>query len=304
MKKLGTKDLSPYLREEYPFTSHYFFQEAVGGISYNQHYLDEGTGPAIILVHGNPTWSFYYRNLVLQLVSSGYRCIVPDHMGCGFSDKPEDYPYTLERRIMDLERLIEHLGIDRYSFVLHDWGGAIGMGVAGRNPQKVVKMALLNSAAFRSKRIPMLIDSLRMPKIGEILIRGLNAFAGMATHMAVEVPLSPVVKSGFLLPYQTWADRVAVWKFVKDIPMHPSHPSYPSLELVERNLSFLKDKPIGLFWGECDFCFNEHFFKKWLQFFPDAEQHLYLNAGHYVLEDAKREIIKDIHDFLSEGSAR
>lgn len=298
--KLSTKDLSPYLREEYPFTSHYFSQEAVGGVSYNQHYLDEGSGPVIILVHGNPTWSFYYRNLVLQLVSQGYRCIVPDHMGCGLSDKPQDYPYTLERRIVDLERLIHHLGIDRYSLVLHDWGGAIGMGVAGCNPQKVGKIAILNSAAYRSKHIPLSIASLRTPKIGEILIRGFNAFAGMATHMAVEVPLSPVVKSGFLFPYQSWSDRVAVWNFVKDIPMHPSHPSYPSLEIVERNLSLLKDKPIGLFWGERDFCFNEYFLKKWLQFFPDAEQHLYLKAGHYVLEDAKKEIIADILDFFKQ----
>lgn len=297
--KISTKDLSPYLREEYPFTSHYFSQEAVGGVSYNQHYLDEGSGPVVILVHGNPTWSFYYRNLVHKLVSKGFRCIVPDHMGCGFSDKPENYPYTLERRISDLERLIDHLGIKKYSFVLHDWGGAIGMGVAGRNPQKIAKIALLNSAAFRSKRIPLSIACLRLPKIGAILIRGLNVFARMATHMAVEVPLSPVIKSGFLFPYRSWSDRVAVWNFVKDIPMHTSHPSYPSLEIVERNLALLKGKPIGLFWGERDFCFNEYFLKKWLQFFPYAEQHLYLKAGHYVLEDAKKEIIPEIEKFLS-----
>tara|TARA_B100000035_G_scaffold243247_1_gene211727 strand:- start:120 stop:1028 length:909 start_codon:yes stop_codon:yes gene_type:complete len=298
--KLRTKDLSPYLREEYPFSSHYFSQEAVGGVSYNQHYLDEGSGPVIILVHGNPTWSFYYRNLVRQLISKGYRCIVPDHMGCGFSDKPEDYPYTLERRITDLERLIEYLGINRYSCVLHDWGGAIGMGVAGRNSKKVNKIVLLNSAAFRSKHIPLSIASLRTPRIGEILIRGFNAFAGMATHMAVEVPLSRIVKSGYLFPYQSWANRVAVWNFVKDIPMQRSHPSYGSLEIVERNLALLKDKPIGLFWGERDFCFNEYFLKKWLQIFPDAEQHLYLKAGHYVLEDAKKEIIPEIERFLSQ----
>ena len=294
------KDLSPYLREEYPFNSHFFTQNYNEGSQCNQHYIDEGSGPTVVLLHGNPTWSFYYRNLIIHLRSLGFRCIVPDHMGCGLSDKPEDYPYVLKKRISDVERLIEHLGINDYSLVVHDWGGAIGMGLAGRNPEKVNRIAILNSAAFRSKRIPASIAFLRIPVLGKFLIRGLNIFAGMAINMAVKIPLSPVIREGLLFPYSSWADRVAVWNFVKDIPMKASHPSYDTLRAVEKNLSLLKDKPIGLFWGEHDFCFNKYFFKKWVQFFPNAQRSLYSNAGHYVLEDGKKEIIPDIGKFLFE----
>lgn len=292
------KDLSPYLREEYPFSSHFFTQNYKRDLQCNQHYLDEGSGPVVVLLHGNPTWSFYFRNLIIHLRSLGFRCIVPDHIGCGLSDKPEDYPYILERRIADVERLIEHLAIGKFSLVVHDWGGAIGMGLAGKNPEKVNRIAIMNSAAFRSKRIPASIAFLRIPVLGKFLIRGLNMFSGMAINMAVKIPLSPVVKAGLLFPYRSWGNRVAVWNFVKDIPMNASHVSYATLAAIESNLELFKDKRIGLFWGKQDFCFNDYFLKKWLQFFPNAKQHLYKKAGHYVLEDAKKAIIPEIGKFL------
>ena len=298
--KSSIKELSPFVREEYPFSSQYFQQFSDDKSKHNQHYLDEGKGPVVLLIHGNPTWSFYFRNLIPKLVTQGFRCIVPDHMGCGLSDKPANYPYTLERRISDVDRILKHLGILEFNLVVHDWGGAIGLGLAGRMPKRVNTIAILNSAAFRSKHIPLSISFLRIPLLGEFLIRALNIFAIVAINRAAQIPLSPVVKEGLLFPYQTWGERIAIWKFVKDIPMGKKHSSYKTLLDVEKNLSHLKQKKIALFWGERDFCFNRHFYNRWLDLFPLVKKHQYPKAGHYVLEDAGKEIILDIAKFISE----
>lgn len=288
------------LKAEYPFKSHYFEQPAVTADAdpVRQHYCDEGAGVPVLMLHGNPTWSFYFRNCIQHLSSKGFRCIVPDHIGCGLSDKPQNYPYTLERRIEDIERLMDHLGIEKMHLIVHDWGGAIGMGFAERSSDKIDRIAILNSGAFLSKHIPKRIAFLKIPYLGSFLIRALNLFAGPATFMAVQKPLPKTVKAGFLYPYRTWQDRIAVARFVQDIPMHPSHPSYACLEEVEANLTRLKDKPIALYWGEKDFCFNQHFLKRWTEIFPEAEVHPYSDAGHYLLEDASDAVPNALSEFF------
>jgi haloalkane dehalogenase len=300
MTNLRASQLPPKVRLEYPFAGNLFDQPATplseGPVQ--MHYLDEGTGPVVILLHGNPTWSFYYRDLVLTLVAAGYRCIVPDHVGCGLSDKPRDYSYTLARRIEDVERLVDHLAITEFSLVVHDWGGAIGCGLAGRRPAALQKLVLLNTGAFRSKRIPLRIAAIKVPLFGEAVIRGLNGFAGPAANMSVKIPLSPAVKAGMLWPYRSWADRIAVWNFVKDIPLNQSHRSYETLVEVEAGLKKLADKPVQIVWGGKDFCFNKHFFKRWCELFPNAEVHLHKAHGHYILEDGGRVVTKQIQAFL------
>jgi len=292
--------LPPEVRVEYPFAGNLFDQPATpksdGPVQ--MHYLDEGSGPVVVMLHGNPTWSFYYRNLVNSLVAAGYRCIVPDHIGCGLSDKPSDYPYTLKRRIKDVERLIDHLDVAQFSLVVHDWGGAIGCGLAGRRPEALEKLVLLNTGAFRSKRIPLRIAAIKVPLIGEAIIRGLNGFAGPAANMSVQIPLSPAVKSGMLWPYRSWADRVAVWNFVKDIPLREAHPSYDTLLEVEAGLSKLAAKPVQIVWGGKDFCFNMHFFRRWCEIFPNAEVQLHQEHGHYILEDGETAVTAQIRAFL------
>ncbi|MGJ8654403.1 MAG: alpha/beta fold hydrolase [Opitutaceae bacterium] len=263
------------------------------------HYLDEGVGPVVLMLHGNPTWSFYYRNLVNTLVEKGFRCIVPDHIGCGLSDKPKDYQYTLDQRINDVAQLIDHLGIEKFDLVVHDWGGAIGCGLAGRRPEAVDKIVLLNTAAYLSKRIPWRIASIKVPVIGEFVIRAMNGFAGPAAIMSVKTPLTDRVKRGMLWPYRSWADRVAVWNFVKDIPLCKKHRSYETLAVVESNLSKLADKKIQIVWGGKDFCFNMHFYKRWQSIFPNAEQCLFSQHGHYILEDGGAEVWTTIADHLS-----
>lgn len=284
------------IRLEYPFESHTL--DLASGAT--MHYLDEGQGPVVIMLHGNPTWSFYYRNLIKALSGRGYRCIVPDHIGCGLSDKPQDYNYTLEQRIADVEALVDHLGIDSFSLVVHDWGGAIGCGLAGRRPEALRKMVLLNTGAFRSKRIPLRIALVKLPIVGQFIIRALNGFAGPAAIMSVKVPLKRSVKRGILWPYRSWADRVAVWNFVKDIPLKPSHPAYQCLSEVEAGLEKIAGKPIHLFWGAKDFCFTMHFHDRFQQFFPAADSEVLERCGHYILEDGGHELWNKIATFLEE----
>lgn len=286
--------LPPDIRLEYPFESH-CLDLSTGA---KMHYLDEGSGPVVIMLHGNPTWSFYYRNLVKELSGKGFRCIVPDHIGCGLSDKPKDYNYTLEQRIADVEALVDRLDIQSFSLVVHDWGGAIGCGLAGRRPEALEKLVLLNTGAFLSKRIPWRIAAIKIPVIGEFIIRGLNGFAGPAAIMSVKTPLKPAVKRGFLWPYRSWANRVAVWNFVKDIPLRESHRSYETLASVESGLSKIADKPIQLVWGAKDFCFSMHFHDRFKEFFPKSKSQVYDKCGHYILEDAGSDAWSKIGTFL------
>lgn len=290
----------PSLKEEYPFKSHFCEISYGNGKLAKLHYLDEGTGPVILMLHGNPTWSFYFRNCVNYFKGKGFRCIVPDHMGCGLSDKPQDYHYSLERRIQDIQQLLKHINIERFNLIVHDWGGAIGMGVAVQNPQTVQKIAILNSASYLSKWMPWRIALLRIKKLGAFLIRAFNLFAGPAVFMSVCKPLNKNIQKGFLYPYQNWNDRIAVAKFVEDIPMSPSHPSYNCLSDIENKLPSLSEKKIGLFWGERDFCFNKKFYQRWTEIFPNASRKTFSNAGHYILEDAREAVLEEINGLFSQ----
>jgi len=287
--------LTNEFREEYPFTGN-FIELAQG---HRIHYLDEGKGAPVLMLHGNPTWSFLYRKLVLAMREEA-RCIVPDHLGCGFSDKPSqgEFPYDLASHIANLRELLDRLDIEKVRLVLHDWGGAIGLGAFRDEPERVESMILLNTAAFPSKRCPTRIKLCRTPFLGAFLTRGLNAFAGPAARMAVVKPLSPIVRQGFLMPYDSWANRVAVWRFVRDIPLSPSHPSMPLLtEIGEKAVNF-RECPVTACWGGRDFCFNDCFLRKWNEILPEMRTIRYPDAGHYVLEDAGELAIADIRETL------
>lgn len=280
----------------YPFESHWL---DVDGL--RMHYLDEGQGPALLLVHGNPTWSFYWRELVRAL-RARYRVVAPDHIGCGLSDKPaeRDYPFRLARRVRDLRRLVEHLGLEHITLVSHDWGGAIGMGAAMALPDRFARFVLMNTAAFRSRQMPWRIAVCRTPLLGRIAVQGLNLFARAALRMAVarRERITPVVRQGLLAPYDSWAHRTAVYRFVEDIPLGPRHPSYAALQEIEQGLATFRRRPVCLIWGMRDWCFTPHFLDRFLDFFPEAVVHRLSGAGHYVVEDAHEEIVPAMEEFF------
>jgi pimeloyl-ACP methyl ester carboxylesterase len=281
------------IRQLYPF--HTARLDVPGGAI---SYVDEGAGPPVVMLHGNPTWSLYYRRLILALRDTR-RVIVPDHMGCGLSDKPQGYPYRLADHIDNLGRLLGHLGLGRVDLVVHDWGGAIGMGWATHHPELVRRIVVLNTAAFLSPRLPLRIAACRIPILGDLALRGLNAFAGAATFMAVERPMPAGLRRAYLLPYNSWRNRIAQLRFVQDIPTRPSHPTWAVVDGIDRELAALRGAPMQILWGGKDWCFDDHFLAGWLQRFPTAQVTRFDDAGHYVLEDAHEEIVPRVVQFLN-----
>jgi pimeloyl-ACP methyl ester carboxylesterase len=283
---------------EYPFEPH--FVEVDGG---TMHYVDEGPrdGEVLLFLHGNPTWSFLWRNLIRAL-SQRYRCIAPDHIGCGLSDKPQDWGYRLAQHIDNVAHLVEQLGIQRLTLVVHDWGGAIGFGLAERKPARIARAVVMNTAAFTGLRAPLRIRACRIPGFGTVAVRGFNAFARAATFMATERGLSPLARKGLLAPYSNWAERIATLRFVEDIPLSAAHPSHPTLLRIEGGLSGLRDIPMCLIWGERDWCFTPEFRREWERRFPGAESHKFVQAGHWVTEDAPTEVLALVESFLRKHS--
>jgi acyl-CoA synthetase (AMP-forming)/AMP-acid ligase II len=274
----------------FPYASHRF--EVRPGIE--MAYIDEGPrdAPPVLLVHGNPTWSFYWRALI-EALSPTHRVIVPDHVGCGRSDKPDDdaYAYRLRNRIDDLEALVEHLKLGPLDLGVHDWGGMIGMGWAHRHPEQVKSLLLLNTAAFRlpsTKPLPKRLRAARDFQLGGWLVQGLNAFSLAATRMAVtRRPLPKDIRQALVAPYNSWDNRRAVLRFVQDIPLAPEDPSWQDVVEVEEQLSQFDDRPVLICWGDRDFVFDHHFLRVWREHLPSARVHQFPDCGHYVLEDAR-----------------
>ncbi len=282
----------------YPFAGHWFELDGL-----RMHYLDEGpsSGPPLVLCHGNPTWSFYYRTLIPEL-SRRYRVIVPDHIGCGRSDKPQAYPYRLAQHIENLEALLAHLDLEAITLVMHDWGGGIGMGYATRHPEQVARFVVFNTAAFYLPAVPWILRLARTRTLGALLIRGFNAFAGLAVWLAVadRRRMTKPVRRGYLAPYDSWRHRIAVHRFVQDIPTTPDHPTRATINGIDAHLSIFRDHPMLIIWGAQDWIFTvKDFLAGWQTRFPDAEVHVLGDAGHYVVEDAHERILPLMRDFLA-----
>lgn len=282
------------LRDYYPFESHFF--EADG---HRLHYIDEGPkeAPVLLMLHGNPSWSIYWRKLIKHF-RSHYRVIAIDHIGCGFSDKPQDYDYSLSNHIKNASHLVEHLGLQKFTLFLHDWGGAIGMGLAAENPDKIEALVIFNSAAFYSPNIPKRIAACRLPVFGKLAIQGFNAFAGAAVHLATEKGFPRRLRQAYVAPYNNFKNRIATYQFVQDIPMEKHHPTRPVLNWIEGRLSLFKDHPVQLVWGGKDWCFDETFLTTWKEKFPEAEVAFLPEAGHYVVEDGFSDYIDSVDQFV------
>jgi pimeloyl-ACP methyl ester carboxylesterase len=260
-----------------------------GGI--RLHYIDEGGGEPVVMLHGNPTWSFYYRHLIDSLHGS-HRVIVPDHIGCGMSDKPDDtqYAYTLASRVDDLELLLDHLGLVRdVTLVLHDWGGMIGMTYAARHPERIARLVITNTAAFHkpaTKLMPKPLAICRDSAVGAFLVRRMNAFCqGTAWIGCKRAKMTHELRGAYVAPYNSWDNRIAILRFVQDIPLSPGDRGFELVSWVESRLHLLSSVPMLILWGMKDFVFDRHFLDEWLRYFPDAQRHLFPEAGHYLCED-------------------
>lgn len=310
-------------RSLYPYDSHYLAlgsQQASGGAQVRLHYIDEGPrgvspelaphqpnsdrfdksgvqhhASSILCVHGNPTWSFYYRSIVDRF-SATNRVVAVDHIGCGMSDKPPQYAYTLQQHTDNLVALIDAIDLQRIVMVVHDWGGAIGLGAALRRLDRMAGLVVLNTGAFPPPYVPLRIAACRLPWIGSFAMRHLNAFARAATVMAIDrLPrLETNVRDGLLAPYDTAAHRVGIDGFVKDIPMSKTHPTFATLKKLESDLPKLGRLPIRLVWGMKDWCFTPECLRRFKVAWPNASVRELSDVGHYVMEEAASEVCEEL----------
>ncbi|HEV7282206.1 MAG TPA: alpha/beta fold hydrolase [Pirellulaceae bacterium] len=288
-------------KSEYPFASNWL---DLG--THRLHYLDEHarplpeSGPPILAVHGNPTWSFYWRSIVSRFRDS-HRVVVPDHLGMGLSDKPQQYDYTLARHRDNLLALIERLDLRGITLVAHDWGGAIGLAAAVAAPDRFARIVLSNTGAFPPPSVPLRIRMCRIPILGSWAMRHLNLFALAATRMAVEKPssLGTEAKAGLLAPYDSPGNRIGIVGFVKDIPLAPSHPTHATLAQLERDLVTLQDKPIGLVWGMRDWCFTPECLSRFQRIWPAAQTLQLTDVGHYVMEEGREPTLEFLQAFVA-----
>ncbi len=291
---------------DYPFTPNRL--EVRPGIAMS--YLDEGPrdGEVIVMLHGNPSWSYYWRHLVLGMrdpaQGKAYRCIVPDHVGMGLSDKPGDdrYTYTLQSRVDDLTTLLDHLGITGpVTLAVHDWGGMIGFGWALQHEAQVRRLLITNTAAFplpASKPLPWQLKLGRDMALGALLIRGFNAFAAGAASDGVIRKLSADVRRAYLSPYDSWANRISTLRFVQDIPLGEGDPAWALVDAAGKRLPAFADRPAFIGWGLRDFVFDHHFLEGFQRALPQAEAHAFEDAGHYVMEDKHEVLVPAMRRFL------
>lgn len=288
-------------KDIYPFESKF-----VDLTDLKYHYVDEGEGDPVVMLHGNPTWSIYYRELIKALKPS-YRCIAPDHIGCGLSEKPDDscYDYTLEQRVNDLEMLLQYLKIyDNITLVMHDWGAMIGMAYAMRNPESIKKLVILNSFAFHfpiEKKLPFNMRILRNTEMGGAIARHFNLFSSASSLFGCTRTLMPTeLRQAYVSPYDSWENRIAIQRFLQDIPLEEEHPTFDLVSEVQESIKEFSHLPAEIFWGMKDNLFDQDFLDIWTELLPNAKVHKYDDCGHYILEDASEDVIKKIKNFLKE----
>lgn len=289
-------------RDLYPFSSKFIELRGPASEPVRMHYVEAGSAdqPTVLCVHGNPTWSFTFRS-VLQELNSDAHVIAVDHVGCGLSDKPQKYSYTLAQHVENLVALIERLDLRNIHLLVHDWGGAIGLGAALRAFDRIAGLVILNTAAFPPPYIPWRISACRIPVVGNWAMRQLNVFGRAALHMTLNrlSRLEPAVAEGLLVPYSNWHDRIAIASFVQDIPRRPSDPTWKLLTEIEHQLPRFQTVPVHLVWGMQDWCFRPECLRRFQALIPDAKTVELADVGHYVMEEAPQEVIAELRNVLS-----
>lgn len=283
----GQQWLNPQL---YPFAPH-FLPLPAGRL----HYLDEGQGDPVVMVHGTPAWSFLYRLFVRELAPS-HRCIVPDHLGFGLSEKPADFAYTPAAHADNLTRLLDHLQLNNITLVVHDFGGPIGMGFALRHPERVRRVVVLNSWLWSlgEEKTFRQASSFFSGWLGKLLYTRFNFSAKVLLKSAFydKSLLSPEVHRHYTAPLATPSDRLGTWRLAGELVQ-----SGPWFEELWEQKEKLAKKPMLLLWGVKDRLIPERFLAKWQAGFPQAKA-VKLECGHFVQEEKPEEALRYIKPFL------
>jgi pimeloyl-ACP methyl ester carboxylesterase len=281
------------------------------------HYVDEGRrdGRPVVMVHGNPTWGYLYRNFIPALVAAGHRAIVPDHLGFGRSEKPGDPElYRVPRHAARLDALLESLDLSGAIVVVQDWGGPTGLYWATRHPERVDGLFILNTYAHGFRRealppgkdkvpLPLPLRLFRTPVVGEVLVKGLDAFKrGFLFGQGVvhRERLTATVKRAYRDVHQGWSERTPILVFPREIPVTGEGPVVAmTTEIEERMKQHFRSKPVQIVWAMKDVAFIPTYLDTlWLDTFPDARVIRLDDAGHYLQEDAHERIVPELVRFV------
>lgn len=282
-----------------------WFESADGRL----HFVDEGSaaGAPIVFAHGNPAWSFIYRDAISRVVGAGHRAIAIDHLGFGRSDKPVGRSlYSIERHADRFAALIDTLEVRDAIVVVHDWGGPIGLDWAVRNPDRVAGIFVLNTFAHRPPGrvpLPLPIRLFRAPLLGELMVKRANLFTrGFLFHAGTTHPerFRGAVRQAYLAPHPTWASRTGMLEFPRQIPKGPDgEVSEFCAEIESRLEARFTAEQVRILWGERDVAFTEEMLQRfWLKSFPGAEVTRLVDAAHFVQEDAPDEFAEALVEFV------
>lgn len=312
-------------RYEYPFEDRY---ETIDGV--RLHYIDEGQGPVIWMMHGNPTWSYLYRTMIPPLVAAGYRCFAPDLMGYGLSDKPEDESeHTLKRHIGMMTKLIEKLQLRDITTVGQDWGGPITLRYAIEHKDNIRALVILNTiieraaANQRERREKGVITSplpfpfpllFKSGGFSSFVVRRLDVFrkfvwqrwkTGNPSRLGAGVrrPVDPRAMENYLMPHDTPAKRAGLAAFPKMIPDRHDHPNAAYVDEIRKELETW-DIPVLVAWADGDLAWGVDEGQRIADAVPNGRFYLVKNAGHYLQEDAGPEIAQQIIQFLDSISGK
>ena len=284
----------------FPFAPHYHDMSG-----FAMHYVDEGQGEPVVMLHGDPTWGYLYRNFIPPLAARA-RCIVPDLMGMGKSGvPPEPYPYRLRHHIAHLEMLLLALDVRNMTLVLHDWGGPVGLGFAVRHPERIHRLVLMNTWAFAAwpgGPLPRLLNIIRSDR-GERFVLEKHGYLEPALLGTTFYPehLTPTVLRAYHAPFPTPASRLALLCWSRDIPLTAADPSYGDMQHIEHGLVQFNNRPVLLVWGMQDPVLPPAVLRQWQCLYPQAHTVKIANASHFLQEDTPEQVVSCITRFLSES---
>ncbi len=282
-------------RFQYPFKENY---HEVDGI--RLHYLDEGSGPPILMVHGQPTWSYLYRKMIPPLVAAGYRCVAPDLMGFGLSDKPEDESaYSLQRHVGLVTSLVEKLELQGVTTVGQDWGGPITLRYAIDHRDNVRALVILNTLV-RITSMPLIFNLIfRSGGFSSFLTRRLDLFRKMAFRggLMFKRPVDTQAMEQYKMPHPTAATRAGIAAFPKMIPDNTNHPNAEYISEIDRTLQQW-DIPVLVMYSDKDIAFKVEEGQRIVNMVPNGRFQVVRDAGHYLQEDTGEEIAERMVTFL------
>jgi pimeloyl-ACP methyl ester carboxylesterase len=284
-------DLNWLDRHEYPFQPH-FFRTPSGSL----HYVDEGDGEPVIFIHGNPSWSFQFRNSIKGL-SGTNRCIAPDHLGFGLSDKPPEWSYLPEDHAKNLELFLESLDLQNMALVVGDWGGPIGLSYAVRHPERIRNIVITNTWLWsvRGDLYFQVFSKVMGGPAGRWLIHRYNFFATtlMRSMFGTKSRLTPEIHRHYLTPLARPEERKGCWVFPGQITG-----SSEWLQALWEQRSVLQDKHMLITWGMRDIAFRKKELATWMTAFPEARVVRYEDCGHFVAEEKPAELVNEIRNLL------